>query len=237
MWLPTYDCKFGALLTNNINIRIILWVLMLMCMPCTVFTTISSPSASPTRFSRQSILTIAGTGSSSNSGTGGRATSATLYHPRAIWVDSVGAVYWEEWSAYCIRKFSTTDSVVVNVAGVCGSNIITSNDNVPATAVSIHASSIYGNSAGVIYATDYSRNRIRTISTTGIMTTIAGTGAAGTGSSGDYGAATAANMYGPFALFLDSGYKLYIGCIDARLIRYVSAAGIIFPLAGKSNRF
>ena len=39
------------------------------------------------------ITTIAGTGSSTFSGDGGAATSATLYRPRAIYFDSAGSAH------------------------------------------------------------------------------------------------------------------------------------------------
>ena len=55
-----------------------------------------------------------------------------------------------------------------------------------------------------MYLSDYSNNRIRKVTvSTGIITTIAGNG--GTGSySGDSGAATAADLYRPYGVAIDS---------------------------------
>ncbi len=56
---------------------------------------------------------------------------------------------------------------------------------------------------GNVYITDYSNNRIRKVTvSTGIITTIAGTGASGY--SGDNGPATSATMYHPYGVAVDS---------------------------------
>ena len=60
-----------------------------------------------------------------------------------------------------------------------------------------------------MYIADYSNSRIRKVTvSTGIITTIAGTG--GYGYSGDNGAATSAALYSPFGVAVDaSGRTLY----------------------------
>ena len=61
---------------------------------------------------------------------------------------------------------------------------------------------------GNVYITDYSNNRIRKVTaSTGIITTIAGTGSASY--SGDGGAATSAALFLPVGVALDaSGMKI-----------------------------
>ncbi len=57
--------------------------------------------------------------------------------------------------------------------------------------------------AGNVYIADQYNNRIRKVTvSTGIITTIAGTGSYGY--SGDNGAATAATLFGPFSIAVDS---------------------------------
>ncbi len=60
-----------------------------------------------------------------------------------------------------------------------------------------------------MYIADSQNNRIRKVTiSTGIITTIAGNG--GTGSySGDNGQATAAGLYNPYGIAIDSSGKLY----------------------------
>ena len=62
---------------------------------------------------------------------------------------------------------------------------------------------------GNVYIGDYGNNRIRKVTvSTGIITTIAGTG---TGSySGDNGAATSAALYSPGGVALDISGSIYI---------------------------
>ena len=56
--------------------------------------------------------------------------------------------------------------------------------------------------SGNVYICDYSNNRIRKITLSGVITTIAGTGVAGF--SGDGGLATNAKINGPICLVIDA---------------------------------
>ena len=112
------------------------------------------------------ITTIAGTGTGSYSGDGGAATSAALYQPEGVALDSSGT--------QLISTFLANFSYVFI--------------------------SLLGN----VYIADYSNHRIRKVTvSTGIITTIAGSG--GTGSySGDNGQATAAALYDPRGVTVDT---------------------------------
>ncbi|HEX7415169.1 MAG TPA: hypothetical protein VF411_14080, partial [Bacteroidia bacterium] len=62
--------------------------------------------------------------------------------------------------------------------------------------------------AGNLYIADYNNNSIRKITTSGIISTFAGTG---TGAySGDGGQATAAGLFHPWGVCLDAAGNLYI---------------------------
>ena len=66
---------------------------------------------------------------------------------------------------------------------------------------------------------------------TGIITTIAGTGTAGY--SGDNGAATSAKLNNPHGVALDSSGNVYIADIDNNRVRKVTVStGIISTIAG-----
>ncbi len=82
-----------------------------------------------------------------------------------------------------------------------------------------------------MYFSDFNNNRIRKIDTSGVITTIAGTGAPGY--SGDGGPATAAQLYQPGNLALDAAGNLYFDA-DAWGIRKISTSGIITRFAGNS---
>jgi sugar lactone lactonase YvrE len=85
--------------------------------------------------------------------------------------------------------------------------------------------------AGNIYIGDRNHHRIRKISTTGVITTIAGTGTAGF--SGDGGPATDAKITSPYGVAVDNSGNVYFaeGTTNGR-IRKISAAGIITTVAG-----
>ncbi len=81
-----------------------------------------------------------------------------------------------------------------------------------------------------LHIVDFYNNRIRKITTTGIITTVAGTGTAGF--SGDGGQATAAELNNPTAISFDASGNLYIADRINYRIRKVNSLGIITTVAG-----
>ncbi len=87
---------------------------------------------------------------------------------------------------------------------------------------------------GNLYIADTQNHKIRFISgTTGIITTIAGTGTLGF--SGDNGAATSANLYYPFTVSVDNSNNYYIADTYNNRIRYVTSTSIISTFAGTGS--
>jgi sugar lactone lactonase YvrE len=76
--------------------------------------------------------------------------------------------------------------------------------------------------AGNVYISDANNNRIRKVTTTGIIYTIAGNGTPGY--SGDGGAATAAEFHNPSGLAMDGAGNLYVADYYNNVVRKVSAA-------------
>lgn len=62
------------------------------------------------------ITTVAGTGTSGFSGDGGPATSAMLYHPTGIYVDTLGNMYISDGINHRLRKVNT-DGIINTIAG------------------------------------------------------------------------------------------------------------------------
>ena len=85
---------------------------------------------------------------------------------------------------------------------------------------------------GNLYIADTSNNRIRKVTvSTGIITTIAGTGTASY--SGDNGAATSATLNGPYGVSVDASGNVYIGDYSNHRIRKVTVStGIMTTIAG-----
>jgi hypothetical protein len=151
------------------------------------------------RISPSGLLTIAaGNGNFGFSGEGGPATSASLYVPQGVAVDSAGNLYIADTENNRIRKVS--GGTITTVAG--NGNAGFSGDAGPATSASLnYPVGVAVDSAGNLYVPDVENNRIRKVSG-GTITTIAGNG--DTGFSGDGGPATSASVDYPKGVAVDS---------------------------------
>ena len=77
-----------------------------------------------------------------------------------------------------------------------------------------------------IYIADYGNSKIRMVTSTGIINTIAGGGSAGLpGSTGDGGPATSAQLNYPQGIALDMHGNVYIADYQNSKIRMVTSAG------------
>ncbi len=172
------------------------------------------------------ITTIAGNGISGESGDGGPATSALIDHPSGLILDASGNIFFTEFAKCRIRKISPS-GIITTVAGngTCGY----SGDNGAASAAMITEpiGITIDNSGNLYFADAY---RIRRVSTSGIITTIAGNGIYGY--SGDGGPATAAMLYEAGGVAVDGSGNIYIADWANNRIRRVSSVGIISTIAG-----
>ena len=174
------------------------------------------------------ISTFAGTGTAGSTGDGGQATAATFNATHSIWSDASGNTYIADVNNHKIR--------IVNPAGIvstfAGTGVAgSSGDGFPATNATIQSIfSIVTDATGNLYFADNVSNRVRMINTSGIISTIAGTGTAG--SLGDGGPATAAQLSGPGGLSFDQVGNLFIGDGNNNKVRKISPSGIITTYAG-----
>jgi sugar lactone lactonase YvrE len=84
--------------------------------------------------------------------------------------------------------------------------------------------------AGNVYVSDLLNNRVRMVTPTGTISTVAGNGNPGFG--GDGGAATSAQLNQPAGLAIDSSGNLYIADSNNAAVRKVTPQGIISTVAG-----
>ncbi len=82
------------------------------------------------------ITTIAGTGSISYTGDNGQATSASLYWPAGVNLDSLGNVYIADWANHRIRKITVSTGIITTIAGTGTATY--SGDNGPATSATLN---------------------------------------------------------------------------------------------------
>jgi sugar lactone lactonase YvrE len=184
-------------------------------------------------------------GGRSFSGDGGPATMATLCGPSFMSFDSSGNLYIADTSVNRIRKVDATTGVITTVAGrstSCGFNTGTfSGDGGPATSADLDTPfAVAFDAAGNMYITDGYNHRIRRVAkTTGIITTIAGSGPYGDccngGFAGDGGPATAARLYQPYDLLFDGAGRLVFSDNYNNRMRRISGAGIITTIAGNTS--
>ena len=151
------------------------------------------------------IETVAGA-SVGYSGDGGPASAAGLYEPNFIAIDADGDLYMAEVGNDAIRKVDISTGVITTVAGGRGRGY--SGDGGPATNAQLRESwGVAVDAEKNLYITD-NNHRIRKVDgDTGIITTVAGTGAAGY--SGDGGQATAAQLNGPYGITTDRSGNVY----------------------------
>ena len=137
------------------------------------------------------ITTFAGNGTLGFSGDGAAATSAQLNNPLGVTLDGYGNVYIADAENGRIRKVTAATGVITTIAG---SGWGSSGDGGAATAAKMKSPwGMAFDGVGNLYIADRNNHRIRKVTaSTGIITTIAGSGTSGF--SGDGAAATAAQL-------------------------------------------
>ena len=109
-----------------------------------------------------------------------------------------------------------------------------SGDNGPATTAEVnYTDGIAIDQAGNVYTADANNNRVRKISPSGIITTVAGNGIAGF--SGDGGPATASKLNFPRSIAIDYYGNIYISDRGNRRIRKIDSSGNISTIAGNGT--
>lgn len=173
------------------------------------------------------IIRIAGTGAGAYSGDGGAAASAKLFGPEGLALDGAGNVYVADTSNNRIRRI-TPQGIIATVAGTGVAGY--SGDGGPAASAQLsNPMGVVFDGAGNLYISE--SGRIRKVSTNGIITTFAGTGAAGF--SGDNGPAINAQIRTGKGLAADSSGNIYFADISDQRIRRIAASdGTISTIAG-----
>ncbi len=178
------------------------------------------------------IFTKAGDGIDGFYGDGGLADTAHMSIPGGVAVDRHNNVYFCDYNNQVVRKVDGA-GIITTIAGTAG---VTGffGDGGPATSAKFnYPLGITVDSLGNLFVADQHNNRIRKISTSGIISTVVGTGTSGF--SGDLGPATAADISLPNYVRMDSVGNLYITDNGHHRIRKVDAFGIINTIAGNGT--
>ena len=180
------------------------------------------------------ITTIAGNGTAGYLGDNDVAINAELWAPEAFCIDSAGDMYIADALNHRIRKITVATGIITTIAGTGVAGDI--GDGNPATDAELNGpSSVCVDKYGNIYIADYYNNKIRKInSTTGIISTIVGSGAQGY--FGDGALAINAALYGPLEVVTDSVGNIFISDQWNNVVRRVDATtGIITTIAGNGT--
>lgn len=174
------------------------------------------------------ITTYAGTGTAGFFGDGGAATAAQMHNPDAVAIDPSGNLYIADLTNDRIRKVNT-GGVMSTFAGNGTKGY--SGDGGPATAAEIYYCYALGTDAsGNVYIGDQANHRLRKVNSSGVISTIAGTGTAGY--SGDGGPATAADLDFITGITADAVGNIYFSDASTQYVRIVFAGGGIATIAG-----
>ena len=165
------------------------------------------------------------------SGEGAPATQATLSCPHAAAVAADGDLFIADSANDVIRRVDHSTQIITTVVGQAGHNGDTG-DGGPAAQARIDGPKgiIFDRNWNLIIA-DSGNDKIRRVDvSTGIITTIAGTGV--TGESGDGGPATEAKLTEPRTMALGADGSILFTEPRVNRIRRVDANGIISTFAG-----
>ncbi len=161
------------------------------------------------------------------------ATSARTLRPAYIAVAADGTIYYPDASLHQIFRVGT-DGIQHVIAGIATSAGYNGDERPALTAQLNEPFGIALAPDGTVYFNDGSNRRTRSITTDGMIHTVAGTGV--DGYSGDGGLATAARIGVAINICYGADGSLYISDSNKHAIRRVGTDGIITTVAGNGVR-
>jgi len=154
----------------------------------------------------------------------GTGEAAKFSEPSGVAVDTLGTVYVADKANHRIRKISPA-GVVTTFAGTGATAFAEGN---PGTATFFLPIGIAIHTSGFVYVADSGNNRIRKVTPSGIVATLAGS------ATGDWadGNGASAKFFGPSGIAVDSASNVYVGDTINQRIRIVTPAGDVTTIAG-----
>jgi sugar lactone lactonase YvrE len=163
----------------------------------------------------------------------GTGSAALFDAPEWIAVDGQGNVYVSEVYNNTIRKI-TSAGVVTTLAGTATVNGYA--DGMGGAAMFSEPEGLAVDAQGNIYVADSGNNAIRKITSTGIVTTLAG-GTPGFVRGATDGTGSAAQFLDPQGVAVDGQGNVYVADTDDSEIRLVTASGVVTTLAGDISQY
>ncbi len=185
----------------------------------------------------QTIKTFAGNGLAGFGGDGGPATQAMINRVDALAVDGAGNVYMADERNNRVRRVDK-NGVITTFAGSGTAGF--GGDGGPAAQAQLNApTGVCTDTAGNVYINDISNFRVRKVSPSGVITTVAGNGQGSTvigttfGTLGDGGPATSASFSIVIRCATDRAGNLYVVDQGAHCVRKIDTGGTISTFAGR----
>jgi sugar lactone lactonase YvrE len=169
--------------------------------------------------------TLAGTGAAGE--IDGPGTVATFSSPEGVAVDASGNIYVADYGNDKIRKITST-GVVSTLAGI---DAFGSDDGPVATATFNLPMDVAVDASGNVYVADYNNNKIRKITWSGIVSTLAGSGVQGSTD----GTGAAATFHLPTGVAVDASGNVYVADSESNKIRKITPGGVVTTLAGSGS--
>ena len=176
------------------------------------------------------VTTLAGFAGSSGS-TDATGSAARFYYPTSVCVDSSGNIFVADSLNYTIRKI-TSAGVVTTLAGTAGSG--GSADGTGSAARFELPHGVCVDSSGNVFVADSYNHTIRKITSSGVVTTLAG--AAGSSGSAD-GTGSAARFNQPMSVAVDTAGNVFVADMLNDKIRKITSARVVTTLATATSLF
>lgn len=170
----------------------------------------------------QTVSTLAGDGNYGNKD--GVGTAASFNNIYQIALDASGNIYVADFGNHKIRKV-TPAGVVTTFAGI---GFAGSADGSVSSATFKWPRGVAVDASGNVYVSDTGNQKIRKISTTGIVSTIAGNGTVGKTD----GVGSSASFNYPEGLVVDASGNIYVADTNNSVIRKITPTGTVSTYAG-----
>jgi sugar lactone lactonase YvrE len=169
------------------------------------------------------LALVAGNGIPGYSGDGGPAASANLNGPRGLAIDAASNIYISDSDNNRVRRVDHVTGIITTVAG----NGTAGRGGDGRAAINAELNFPYGlavDTAGNLYISDVSNQRIRVVDTRGNISTVVGACGGVPGFSGDGGPASSAEINFAYGLAVDAFGDLFIADFASNRVR--GAAGL-----------
>ena len=171
------------------------------------------------------VSTLAGSGIAG--ATNATGIAASFYYPHGVAVDALGNVFVADYYNHKIRKISALGVV----STFAGSGAPTSTDGM-GTGASFHfPAGITIDGSSNLYVVDYASHKIRKITPSGVVSTLAGNGTAGTTD----GVGTVAKFNYPYGITVDNSGNEYIADSSNHKIRKINSSSVVSTFTGNGT--